>query len=854
LVSDQAELFDRRLKAKSLAYVFTAGAAVGLLTLAFPHDSRLNEPALIVLAGLAVAIAAVFQWRADRTTDLELHLAVASGTAIITVALYEVHTTSLYPIIYTWTALQAFTFFELRWALAHLALIGGLYAGLLAVQNPASPVVLWILAVGTPTVVGLLVSWLLTRLQRAARAAAERAQELARSESRLRLVVDSAPNAFVAIDAQGGVGIWNAEAERMFGWRAAEVIGRPLRELIFPPEGRAAHDERRAQLLAAQGPVALMRIETELQRRDGGSFPVEETISRFELGDEPMLAAFIRDVSDRQRREEEREALMREQTARAEAERLAEMIGGMQVLVDAALAHRTLDEMVTELVPLVRDVLSAGAASIFLVDEEDRLELKASTVTTADERPEPTALGHGFAGRVAVERTPLLIEDPPSDDLLDPGLRQLEIQSLLGVPMMTGGGVTGVIVVAASPPRRFRQDELGLLQLASDRVALAIEHARVYEREHRIAETLQRSLLPERLPQLPGLTVAARYLPAATEAEVGGDWYDVIAIPGGGIGLVMGDVAGKGLAAASLVGRLRSALRAYALEGHPPAAVVEQLNRLVWTDAADSQMATLVYVVFDPGEGTLCWVNAGHLPPLIVVGDGPPRFLEGGRSVPLGVLPFPGFEEVSEEVEPGASVILYTDGLIERPGVHLDQALEALAGVVAEASSEPEDLCGQLLSALVPEQGAPDDVALLVLRSVPMLDHFSVELPTAPESLASMRSLLRRWLHHAEGTDQEIAEITTACGEAATNAIEHAGSVGRTPFEVAGRLRRGRVEITVHDRGIWRDPRDGDQGRGLSLMEALMDEVEVSPGPQGTTVKLRRTLNGTGPEDGGSGE
>src|SRR3954451_13287838 len=295
------------------------------------------------------------------------------------------------------------------------------------------------------------------------------------------------------------------------------------------------------------------------------------------------------------------------------------MIGGMQLLVDAALAHRRLDEMVGDLVPLGRDVLNAGAALIFLVNDEERLELVASTASSAAERPEPEEVGRGFAGRVAAERTPLLVEGPPAPDLRDPGLRELDIQSLLGVPMMTGGRVTGVIVVAASPPRSLRQQDLGLLQLAADRVGLAIEHARVYEREHRIAETLQRSLLPERLPQLPGLKVAARYLPAATEAEVGGDWYDVIAIPGGGIGLVMGDVAGKGLAAASLVGRLRSALRAYALEGHSPAAVVEQLNRLVWADADDSQMATLVYVVLDPAEGTLCWVNAGHLPPLIVV-------------------------------------------------------------------------------------------------------------------------------------------------------------------------------------------------------------------------------------------
>ena len=177
-------------------------------------------------------------------------------------------------------------------------------------------------------------------------------------------------------------------------------------------------------------------------------------------------------------------------------------------------------------------------------------------------------MGEGIAGRVAQTREPELVNDPAPPDVADPALR--DSGSVLGVPLLAGGSVTGVILVGVPPPRRFTDDDLLLLGLAGDRVALAIDHARVFEREHRIAETLQRSLLPDRLPALPGLEVAARYLPAASEAEVGGDWYDVIPIGAGRVGLVMGDVAGKGLAAASMVGRLRSALRAYALEGHDP--------------------------------------------------------------------------------------------------------------------------------------------------------------------------------------------------------------------------------------------------------------------------------------------
>jgi anti-sigma regulatory factor (Ser/Thr protein kinase) len=183
--------------------------------------------------------------------------------------------------------------------------------------------------------------------------------------------------------------------------------------------------------------------------------------------------------------------------------------------------------------------------------------------------------------------------------------------------------------------------------------------------------------------------------------------------------------------------------------------------------------------------------------------------------------------------------------------MHLDDGLAELAEVVQSAPAGPDHLCDHLLAALIPEVGAPDDVALLALRNTAIEDSFSIELPTQPEALASMRSLLRRWLRHVEGTDQEIAEITTACGEAATNAIEHAGAGGDTPFELDGRVDGREVVIRVRDFGAWRPPREGDQGRGLSLMRALMDTVEVTPSRDGTTVLLRRTLNGNKSEDPG---
>jgi len=833
-LTDLPQLFDLRLKARALAYLFTAGAALAALTLILPHDSGFRELQIGIVVGCALVIGVLLYWTADRiTSDWQVHLALAAGTTLISLANSYTGTANLFALLYTWAGLYAFYFFATGPALAHLAYIAAAYAVVLSIREPPSPAIRWLLGVGTPLVAGLLIANMLDRL-RSGQA------ELRDSETRTRLVLNSAPDAFVTLDAEGVIRGWNRAAERVFGWSPNEAIGQPMRTLLIPPEYRDRHDDRRRGLVEDSDAAAPVRYEVELQRRDGSRFPAEATVSKVDVRGEVLLPGFIRDATDRKRRQDEREALLREQAARAEAERVAEMVSGMQLLVDAALAHRTLDDILFDLVARVRAVLDADAAAIYLAADR-ALSLAAASGGPAGERTsEPVPFGEGFVGRVAAGREPLLVQDPAPAELPYPALEALGIDSLIGLPLLAEGDVTGVLVVGAAAPRHFTSDDVNLLRLAADRVALAVDHARVYEREHRIAETLQRSLLPERLPQLPGLSVAARYLPAAAEAEVGGDWYDVLPTPSGGVGLVMGDVAGKGLAAASMVGRLRSALRAYALEGHPPARVVEQLNRLIWTEADESQMATLIYVVVDAGAGELHWVNAGHPPPLLLSESGLPQFLEGGASVPLGVLPFPDFQEVSAPIDQGATVVLYTDGLVERPGEHIDTGLDRLAEVVRGASTDPQEICDLVLDQMVPEAGAPDDVALLTLRTIPMADRFRVELPTEPEALASMRALLRRWLRHVEGSEEEITEVLTACGEAATNAIEHAGA--GTPFEVRGQADGRTVEISVRDFGTWRSPREGDHGRGLSLMRSLMDTVDVVPGPEGTTVRMQRTL------------
>jgi PAS domain S-box-containing protein len=833
------ELFDPRLKARALAFLFEAGAALAGLTLILPHDEGFRDTQLFIVIGCAVVIGGLLHWGANRVAEWQLHLALVAGTTLIALANYY-STATLYALLFTWAALYAFYFFGTRPALVHLAYIGIAYGVELAAVDAPSPETRWLLGVGTPLVAGLLVVRMLDRLRAGRAEADQRSRELRESEARTRLVIDSAPDAFVTLDADGVIRSWNDAAERVFGWTATEAIGQPMRTLLTPLELQDRHDERRQRLVDGTGSDVPTHYEVELMRRNGDRFPAEATVSKVDVRGEILLAGFIRDVTDRKRQQDEREALVREQAARAEAERVAEMVSGMQLLVDAALAHRTLDDILVDLVARVRAVLDADAAAIYLAADRTLELAAASGGATADQSSEPVPFGEGFAGRVAAGREPMLVQDPPAAELPYPALAQLEIDSLIGLPLLAEGEVTGVLVVGAATPRHFGADDVNLLRLAADRVALAVDHARVYQREHKIAETLQRSLLPDHLPRLPGLSVAARYLPAAAEAEVGGDWYDVLPTPSGGVGLVMGDVAGKGLVAASMVGRLRSALRAYALEGHSPARVVEQLNRLIWTEEDVTQMATLLYVVVDPVAERLHLVNAGHPPPLLLSESRMPQYIEGGSSVPLGVLPFPEFEEVSVPIEQGATVVLYTDGLVERPGEHIDTGLDRLAEAVRGAATDPQEICDLVLRDLVPEAGAPDDVALLTLRTIPMADRFEVELPTEPEALASMRAVLRRWLRHLDGSEQEIAEVVTACGEAATNAIEHAGA--GTPFQISGQVEGRRVEISVRDFGAWRAPREGDRGRGLSLMRALMDTVDVVPTAEGTTVRMHRTL------------
>ncbi len=775
-----------------------------------------------------------------RVGDTGLRVAVGAAIVVFSVANYLLGPVALVPITYTWLALYVFAFFGRLEACGYMAALGLSFALVLTDQDVTSPLVRWLLGIGTPLVAGLLLSMIV-------RLAMDRTEVLQESEEQTRAIIESAPNAFFTVSPAGVIMEWNRQAERTFGYPAAEVVGSRAVDRIILPDDREDHLERlkAAFELSPDDPPA--RSERYLMRKGGDAVFMEVTLSLVEMEDERTLLVFARDLSHRAEREREREQLYREQAAREEAEHMAGMIQGLQLLLDAALAHGRLEQIVELLVPRLCEVLSADVATIFLTDEDTgELVLRGCTGGLPEERV--VARDRHIAARVADSRSPLLVNNPPDTDLASPVMRGMA--SVISVPLTAGEDVTGVIQVGVPAPRTFDDDNLLLLGLAADRVALAIDHSLVFEREHRIAETLQRSLLPERLPVIPGLEVAARYIPAASESEVGGDWYDVIQIDSSRVGLVMGDVAGKGLAAASMVGTLRSAMRAYALEDREPADVIGSLNQLMWSEVEDSEMATLVYIVVDPVANRMTWVNAGHPPPLILAADGSNSFLEGPRSVPLGVMPFPSFEEGSAPLPEGGTLVLYTDGLVERPGELLDDGFARLSVAAQGADVSADAACDHMLERLVPTGAMADDVALLALHAPQLSNRFQLELPPEPRQLASMRALLRRWLGHAGASEEDEAGILAAVGEAAANAIEHAGLSPRQVFTLHGRVADGTVELTISDPGRWRGDGEEGRGRGMPMMKELMDGVDVVHSDQGTTVTLTHRLRV--PADGAS--
>jgi sigma-B regulation protein RsbU (phosphoserine phosphatase) len=294
--------------------------------------------------------------------------------------------------------------------------------------------------------------------------------------------------------------------------------------------------------------------------------------------------------------------------------------------------------------------------------------------------------------------------------VLNPILWAKGIQSMMGVPMVAGGRVTGVLHVGSLTPRRFTRDDVELLQLAADRAAAAVQSMTAQADRVAVA-ALQRSLVPSALPAVAETEMAARYIPGS--GAVGGDWYDVFTLPAGHVCVTVGDVAGSGLNAAVIMGRMRSALRAYALETADPAEVLGRLDRKMQHFEPDA-LATVLYAVIEPGLDQMHVALAGHFPPVIARPGQPAELADVQTGALIGVVPRAQRPVTTVAIPPGTLLCFFTDGLVERPGEVIDEGLARLCR--AMTAQPPEAACAAVMGALVGSQPTRDDIAMLMIR------------------------------------------------------------------------------------------------------------------------------------------
>ncbi|MEW2417220.1 SpoIIE family protein phosphatase [Streptomyces sp. NPDC046866] len=424
---------------------------------------------------------------------------------------------------------------------------------------------------------------------------------------------------------------------------------------------------------------------------------------------------------------------------------------------------------------------------------------------------------------------------PPDADL-EPGLLGVGPGGLAVLPLPAEGRMVGVCLVGWEAEHRFGPEERSLLTAAAGLVGQALVRAHALDAGHELATMLQRSLLPRKLPELPGGVAVARYLPATAGLEVGGDWYDVIPLGEGHVAFVIGDVQGHSAGAATIMGQMRTAVRAYAVEGHPPDVVVARANRLLVGMETDL-FATCGYVDLDMEEGIARVVRAGHLPPVLRRPDGATGevAVEGGP--PLGVLPDAEFPMTEVGLTPGSLLVLLTDGLVESARLPLDEGMRRVCEVLAAA--DPGD-AGAAADELVLAVGRrDDDVALLILRydgtrSRPMRSHWTVwRLPNAVlHARRYTARTLRSW-----GVEEELDTALLVVSELVTNAVAHTqGEVGMDLTLSADRLR-----IAVNDASPRSPVRpvsvswESTGGRGLLIVEAVTTawgSVPLSGGKQ----------------------
>jgi PAS domain S-box-containing protein len=540
--------------------------------------------------------------------------------------------------------------------------------------------------------------------------------ELRASEARYRALMEHAPEAIVVLDVDRGCFHHvNENATKLFKLSRERLLASGPAELSPPvqPDGRSSAEAAREfinQAIAGATPV----FEWVHRAADGTDVTCEVRLVRLPDNERILVRGSVTDITDRKRAE-------RELALAAVERKVAARARDLQQVTEAALAHLRLDDLLPELARRLCDILGVDNAAVLLANERGDLTVRAAHGIEQVAIGVTIPAGKGFAGRVMAERRPLaLYGEEPRRIVINPVLR--DVRALLGIPLIVKGRGRGVLHVGSLKDRRFSEEEVSLIALAADRAALGIEHARIYERERSIAETLQRSLLPDRLPDIPGFDLAASYQAAGEGYDVGGDFYDAFAVDDGRWLVVIGDVCGKGPEAAALTALTRYTLRAEATHEPRPAALLTLLNRAILQQRSDQRFCTAACALIERQDtGAAVTVSVGGHPlPLIVRADG--RVEPVGRAgTPIGMVDDPSLSEETTSLGPGDTIVFYTDGLLDAHAPRRMLGEDDVAEVVgASAGLPPSTLVSRLHreATRLSDTPARDDVAIVALRKL----------------------------------------------------------------------------------------------------------------------------------------
>ena len=537
------------------------------------------------------------------------------------------------------------------------------------------------------------------------------------------------------------------------------------------------------------------------------------------------VLALAAEIAERER--------MAEELARADALRVAAHAAAEDDALLAAVGEVL--ERATATRERARDIVAALVAA--------RAELAVIHGLAEDDRPRVLAEApDGPGAAIEIDRDHVL-------DLVRVASRRGEAVAdsgggldLVAVPLRARDRTLGILTVGASTERGTITRALA--RRIAIRVALALDNAMLYEQEREVSHSLQIGLLGGEPAGDPSTAIASAYRPGTATLEVGGDWHDAFTLRDGNLAMVVGDVVGHGLEAAVAMGQLRGAVRALAPLG-TPAQVLDGLDLFV-EQSPTAAMATLAYAELDLETGTITYACAGHPPPLLVPAKGEPRLLWDGRSTPLGSSFIRNRDEAFDRLEPGDTIVLYTDGLVERRADGIGRGLEALVAAARHgARSDPAALVDHMLSSLLDGEEQEDDVCMLaVVRAAPVL-RFVHELPASPIAVAEMRRALGRWLDEIGLEPLRQRDAVLAASEAAANAAEHAyGFDGVSLVRVEASVANGALQFSVRDEGTWREPRpQTNRGRGRTIMSALMTDVTVDFRRGGTVVRMTLPLH-----------